>query len=75
MPEFYTTEDFTTPIECLSDALCSIQGIYEENRIEDKENVELLIDSYKYAIELLKKVEVWLLIFEHLLNPKILQTP
>ena len=58
MPEFYTTEDFTTPTECLTEALGSIQGLYEENRIEDKENAELLIDSYKYAIELLKKAEV-----------------
>ena len=58
MPEFYTTEDFKTPTECLTEALGSIQGLYEENRIEDKENAELLIDSYKYAIELLKKAEV-----------------
>ena len=58
MPEFYTTDDFTTPIECLSEALCSIHGLYEEKRIEDKRNAGLLIDSYKYAIELLKKVEV-----------------
>ena len=58
MPEFYTTEDFTTPTECLSEALGSIQGLYEEKRIEDKRNAELLIDSYKYAIELLKKADV-----------------
>ena len=58
MPEYFTTEDFAKPIECLSDALCSIQGLYEENRIEDKRNAEQLIDSYKYAIELLKKTEV-----------------
>ena len=58
MPEFYTTEDFVKPIECLIEALGSIHGLYEENRIEDKENAELLIDSYKYAIELLKKTEV-----------------
>ena len=58
MPEYFTTEDFVKPIECLSEALGSIQGLYEEKRIEDKRNAELLIDSYKYAIELLKKVEV-----------------
>ena len=58
MPEYFTTEDFTTPTECLSEALGSIQGLYEEKRIEDKRNAELLIDSYKYAIELLKKAEV-----------------
>ena len=58
MQEYFTTEDFVKPIECLIEALDSIQGIYEENRIEDKENAELLIDSYKYAIELLKKTEV-----------------
>ncbi|HEM4065490.1 TPA: hypothetical protein U1W09_000003 [Streptococcus suis] len=57
MPEFYTTDDFTTPTECLSEALGSIQNLYEENRIEDKEKAEQLIDSYKYAIELLKKAE------------------
>ncbi len=57
MPEFYTTEDFTTPIECLTEALDSIQGLYEEKRIEDRENAKRLIDSYKYAIELLKKEE------------------
>ena len=58
MPEFYITDDFKIPIECLTEALGSIQGLYEENRIEDKENAELLIYSYKYAIELLKKAEV-----------------
>ena len=58
MPEFYTTEDFAMPIECLTEALGSIKGLYEENRIEDKEKAEQLIDSYKYAIELLKKAEV-----------------
>ena len=58
MPEFYITDDFTIPTECLSEALGSIHGLYEEKRIEYKENAELLIDSYKYAIELLKKVEV-----------------
>ena len=58
MPEYFTTEDFALPIECLAEALDSIQGLYEENRIEDKEKAEQLIDSYKYAIELLKKAEV-----------------
>ena len=58
MPEFYITDDFVTPTECLSEALGSIQGLYEEKRIEDTRNAELLIDSYKYAIELLKKAEV-----------------
>ncbi|HEM6088487.1 TPA: hypothetical protein U2B88_000491 [Streptococcus suis] len=58
MPEFYTTEDFTKPIECLTMALEFIQCLYDEKRIEDIENAEQLIDSYKYAIELLKKAEV-----------------
>ena len=58
MPEYFTTQDFTTPIKSLTMALDSIKSLYEENRIEDKENAELLIDSYKYAIELLKSVEV-----------------
>ena len=58
MPEYFTTEDFVKPIECLSEALGSIHGLHEEKRIEDKEKAEQLIDSYKYAIELLKKVEV-----------------
>ena len=58
MPEYFTTQDFTTPIECLSEALESIQNPYDEGRIEDRENAELLIDSYKYAIELLTKEEV-----------------
>ncbi|MFH0402060.1 hypothetical protein ACHBIE_04735 [Streptococcus sp. A23] len=58
MPEFYTTEDFTKPIECLTMALESIQCLYDEKRIEDIENAEQLIDSYKYAIELLEKAEV-----------------
>ena len=58
MPEFYIKDDFATPTECLIEALGSIQGLYEEKRIEDKENAELLIDSYKYAIELLKKADL-----------------
>ncbi|HFI0164063.1 TPA: hypothetical protein ACGORW_001889, partial [Streptococcus suis] len=44
--------------ECLTMALESIQCLYDEKRIEDIENAEQLIDSYKYAIELLKKAEV-----------------
>jgi hypothetical protein len=49
MPEYFTTEDFVKPIECLSDPL-GFQGLYEEKRIEDKEKAEQPIDSYKYAI-------------------------
>ena len=52
------TEDFTKPNKCLTMALESIQGLYNEKRIEDRENAERLIDSYKYAIELLTKEEV-----------------
>ena len=52
--EFYTTEDFTTPTECLTEALGSIQGLHDEKRIEDRENAERLIDSYKYAEEMLR---------------------
>ncbi|WP_316605927.1 hypothetical protein [Streptococcus pluranimalium] len=58
MKELLTTEDFTTPIECLTEALDLIQTVYDVDRIEDKENAERLIDSYKSAIELLKKAEV-----------------
>ena len=58
MPEYFTTEDFVKPIECLIESLDSIQGLYEEKRIEDRENAEQLIDSYKHAIELLTKEEV-----------------
>lgn len=32
MPEYYTTEDFTKPIECLTMALESIQCLYEPYR-------------------------------------------
>ena len=58
MPEYFTTEDFVKPIECLTMALENIQGLYDEERIKDRENAEPLIDSYKYAIELLMKEEV-----------------
>lgn len=58
MPEYFTTEDFTIPIKCLAEALDLIQAVYDVDRIEDRENAELLIDSYKYAIELLTKEEV-----------------
>ena len=57
MPEFYTTDNFNTPIEGLMIALELIQSLNEDNRIEDKENAERLIDSYKNAIELLKSAE------------------
>ena len=53
-----TTDDFLTPIEWIKDVLEVIQIFFKENRIEDKENAEQLIDSYKYAIELLMKEEV-----------------
>lgn len=55
MPEYFTTEDFTTPIECLTEALDLIQTVYDVDRIEDRENAERLIESYKQAIEALKK--------------------
>ena len=55
MPEYFTTEDFVKPIECLTMALENIQDIYDEERIEDRENAEQLIESYKQAIEALKK--------------------
>ena len=57
MPEFVNTEDFTTPIEGLKEALEVIQGFYDEDRIKDRDNAELLIDSYKAAIELLTNAE------------------
>ena len=59
MPEIYTTEDFAMPIECLTEALDSIKGLYDENRIEDKEKAEQLIDSYKYAIEWIEFLTEW----------------
>ena len=58
MPEFLTTEDFTTPIESLKADLKFIQTFYDEDRIKDRENAELLIESYKRAIELLSREEV-----------------
>ena len=57
MPEYFTTEDFVKPIECLTMALESIQDLYDVERIEDRENAELLIESYKRAIELLSEKE------------------
>ena len=58
MPEYFTTEDFTTPIECLSEALEYTQYIYDEEGIKVRENTEQLIESYMRAIELLMKEEV-----------------
>ena len=58
MPEYFTTEDFTTPIESLKADLEFIHTYYDEDRIEDRENAERLIDSYKAAIELLNNAEV-----------------
>ena len=58
MPEFLTTENFTTPIESLKADLEFIQTFYDEERIKDRENAERLIDSYKAAIELLTNSEV-----------------
>ena len=58
MPEFLTTEDFTTPIESLKADLKFIQTFYDVDRIKDRENAELLIESYKRAIELLSREEV-----------------
>ena len=58
MPEFVNTEDFTTPIESLKADLEFIQTFYDVDRIKDRENAELLIETYKRAIELLSKEEV-----------------
>ena len=58
MPEYFTTEDFVEPIEVLTISLEAIQCLYDAERIEDRGNAELLIESYKRAIELLSKEEV-----------------
>ena len=58
MSEYCTTEDLMEPIEALEITLAAIQNIYNKERIKDRENAELLIDSYRYAIELLSKEEV-----------------
>ena len=58
MPELFTTDDFINHIACLTEALVVIQIFFKENLFEDKENAEQLIDSYKYAIELLNIAEV-----------------
>ena len=58
MQEFVNTEDFTTPIESLKADLEFIQAFYDADRIKDRENAELLIDSYKRAIELLTNAEM-----------------
>ena len=55
MPEYVTTEDFMEPIECLTMALESIQDLYDVEMTKDRENAEQLIESYKQAIEALKK--------------------
>ena len=59
MPEYFTTGDFVKPIECLTMALENRQDLYDEERIEDRENSEQFIDSYRYAIELLRKGVEW----------------
>ena len=59
----FITEDFTTPIESLKEDLEFIQTLYDVDRIKDRDNAELLIDSYKRAIELLtnaKEVKWWI---------------
>ena len=58
MPEYYTTEDLLKPIEVLEVSLAAIQNIYNKERIKDRENAELLIESHKRAIELISKEEV-----------------
>ena len=58
MPEYYNTEDFMKPIEVLEISLEAIQILYNKERIKDRENAELLIESFKRAIELLSKEEV-----------------
>ena len=55
MKGYYTTEGFMKPVEWLTIALESVQELYDEERIEDRENAEQLIESYKQAIEALKK--------------------
>ena len=58
MPEYFNTEDFMEPFEVLEINLEAIQILYNKERIKDRENAELLIESYKRAIELLRKEEV-----------------
>ena len=58
MSEYYTTEDLMEPIEALERTLAAIEFLYNNERIKDRENAELLIESHKRAIELLSKEEV-----------------
>ena len=58
MQEYFTTEGFMKPIESLKADLEFIQTFYDVDRIKDRDNAELLIESYKRAIELLRKEEV-----------------
>ena len=58
MPEYYTTEDLMSPIETLEITLAAIEFLYNNERIKDRENAELLIYSHKRAIELLSKEKV-----------------
>ena len=58
MSEYYTTEDLMKPIEALEITLAAIEFLYNNERIKDRENAELLIESHKRAIELLKKESV-----------------
>ena len=58
MSEYCTTEDLMEPIEALEITLAGIEFLYNNERIKDRENAELLIESHKRAIELLSKEEV-----------------
>ena len=58
MSEYCTTEDLMEPIEALEITLAVIEFLYNNGRIKDRENAELLIESHKRAIELLSKEEV-----------------
>ena len=58
MSEYCTTEDLMDPIEALEITLAGIEFLYNNERIKDRENAELLIESHKRAIELLSKEEV-----------------
>ena len=44
MPEFLTTEDFTTPIESLKAGLKFIQTYYDVDRIKDRETLNYLLN-------------------------------
>ncbi len=57
MPEKIATNDLMTPLEMLEEQLNCLESFYKEDRFENKQDAEKMIQEFKNSIAILKTAE------------------